>query len=441
MIAITEKIRWLFEGRDGTAATLQTMLSRCVVMALNLLTGIVIARLLGADGRGEQAVIILWPQFFSCIMTLGVPSALIYNLKRYPDEQAKFFTAATIVSLGLGSIAAVLGAQIIPFWMNNYSATVISATQWAMAVTPMLLLTITFSSALEACERFGQANAARYLQGSLTLLLALGFGVIRWANPMSLAAAYLLPTLPMLGLMGIQLRKQFRSWQLPRFDIYHRLIDYGIRAYGIELLGTLYLQIGAMLVVNVLSSSEFGWYAVALSLSRMLNLLQSSVVSVLLPKTAAKPLPEVVQMTGQATRSSLLALLVPSLIVGVGAPWILATLYGADFIQAADTLRILLLESLTAGATYVLTRAFMASGRPGLVAVLQIAGLAVAVPATVICVKYFGLLGASLALFGSSFFRLAITMLCFPLLLKVPPPSLIPQRSDLLVFKRMLANR
>lgn len=423
------------------AATLQTLLSRIVVMALNLLTGILIARLLGADGRGEQAAIILWPQFFSCVMTLGIPSALIYNLKRYPEDQAKFFSGATIISVGLGSLAAIGGVFLVPHWMAHYSPEVIHATQSFMALTPMLLLAITFSSALEACELFGKANQARYLQGVLTLLIVLVLGAMHHATPITLATAYLLPTLPMLWLMGGRLKQQFEFFRLPSMQICQRLLNYGLRAYGIELLGTLYLQIGGMLVVKILSASELGWYAVALSLSRMLNLLQSSVVTVLLPKTAARPPHEVLQMTGQATRVSLLCLMVPSVIVGVAAAPILTALYGPEFTQAAQTLRVLLLESLVAGATYVLTRAFMALGRPGLVAILQIGGLVVAVPATVLFVDRFGLLGASLALFASSLFRLIITLICFPLILKVPPPSLLPQKADLEMFQRLLLVR
>jgi O-antigen/teichoic acid export membrane protein len=441
MLAITEKIRWLFQSGNGTAATIQTLLSRLVVMALNLITGILIARLLGADGRGEQAAIILWPQFFSCVMTLGIPSALIYNFKRYPDEQATFFSAATLISVGLGSLAAIGGSWVIPQWMAHYSPAVIHSTQWFMVLTPVLLLAITFSSALEACELFGKANQARYLQGVLTLLIVLFLGAVHQSTPMTLAGAYLLPTLPMLWLMAGQLKRQFEFFRLPTIHTYQRLMHYGIRAYGIELLGTLYLQIGGMLVVNVLSAGELGLYAVALSLSRMLNSLQSSVVTVLLPKTAARPTAEVLQMTGQATRVSLLCLMVPSLIIGIAAPTVLRTLYGADFGQAAPTLRVLLLESLVAGATYVLTRAFMALGQPGLVAILQIGGLMVAVPATMVCVNHFGLLGASLALFASSLFRLIITLICFPVILKVPPPTLVPQKVDLQIVQRLLLPR
>jgi O-antigen/teichoic acid export membrane protein len=441
MTALTEKIRSAFYGRSGTAATLQTLLSRLVVMALNLLTGMLIARLLGVDGRGEQAAIILWPQFFSCIMTLGIPSALIYHLKRYPDEQAKFFAAATIVSLGLGGLAALVGIWVIPLWMAHYSPIVIYATQGFMVLTPMLLLALTFTAALEACEQFGKANQARYLQGSLTFLMVLVLGALHHSTPLTLAAAYLLPTLPMLWLMGGQLRQEFGVFRLPSHDTYPRLLNYGLRAYGIELLGTLYLQIGGMLVVKILSASELGWYAVALSLSRMLSLLQSSVVTVLLPKTAARPPQEVLQLTGQATRISLLCLMVPSVGLGVAAPLVLTMLYGPEFAEAVPTLRVLLLEALLASATYVLTRAFMALGQPGVVAALQIAGLVVAVPATVLLMHWFGLLGASLALFASSCFRLIMTLICFPLILNVSPPSLVPQKADFQRLRRLYSAR
>ena len=79
-------VRTLVTSRSGVAATAQTFLANVFILGINAGTGIITARLLGPSGRGELAAMIMWPQFLAYCLTLGVPSALLYNLKRYPGQ-------------------------------------------------------------------------------------------------------------------------------------------------------------------------------------------------------------------------------------------------------------------------------------------------------------------------------------------------------------------
>ena len=80
-----------------------------------------------------------------------------------------------------------------------------------------------------------------------------------------------------------------------------QLLQYGIRSYGIDLLGTLALQVDQVLVVSLLSADAMGSYVVVLSLSRMLNVFQTSVVMVLFPKAAGHSTDKVLSMTGECS--------------------------------------------------------------------------------------------------------------------------------------------
>jgi O-antigen/teichoic acid export membrane protein len=82
------------------------------------------------------------------------------------------------------------------------------------------------------------------------------------------------------------------------------MMGYGVRSYGIEVLGTLALQVDQVLVISLLSPSAMGSYVVVLSLSRMLNLFQNSVVMVLFPRAAGRSAGEVVALTGSSVRIS-----------------------------------------------------------------------------------------------------------------------------------------
>ena len=78
---LTKAISRVLKSRSNTAATLQSLLSRIIILSINLATGIISARALGPQGRGELAAIIMWPQFLSYMMNLGLPTSLLYNLK------------------------------------------------------------------------------------------------------------------------------------------------------------------------------------------------------------------------------------------------------------------------------------------------------------------------------------------------------------------------
>jgi len=114
--------RRVLRGQDGPAATLQTMLSRLLILGINVVTGIITARTLGPTGRGEQAAMILWSGFLASTMTLGLPSSLVYNLKRYPEEKSQLLCAALFLSSGLGLAASVIGIVFMPQWLAQYSA-------------------------------------------------------------------------------------------------------------------------------------------------------------------------------------------------------------------------------------------------------------------------------------------------------------------------------
>ena len=79
MKTIVDAIRWVLRGRSGSAATLQTILTRLLILAINVGTGIITARLLGPEGRGEQAAMALWPQLLGYAMTLGLPKRCFTN--------------------------------------------------------------------------------------------------------------------------------------------------------------------------------------------------------------------------------------------------------------------------------------------------------------------------------------------------------------------------
>ena len=70
-------------------AVIQSVAAKVMIIGINALTGIITARALRPEGRGELAAMILWPVFLASALSLGVPSALTFQLRRNPGEAVR----------------------------------------------------------------------------------------------------------------------------------------------------------------------------------------------------------------------------------------------------------------------------------------------------------------------------------------------------------------
>lgn len=415
----------------GFRAVVQSIGSKSTILLLQAGTGILTARILGPAGRGELAAMILWPLFFASVTTLGVPSSLIYHLRHQPDEHDGLVTNGFIMALVMGSVAALGAALFLPWWLRQYSPSVIHAAQWFLITVPLCSVTLAGRAVLEAAHDFSASNAIQILTPTATLVLLL---VFLWTHSMTsftAAIAYIAASLPTFLLMISRVRRKGLRLSRPHFAAVRQILQYGVRSYGIDVLGTLALQVDQVLVVSLLSATAMGSYVVVLSISRMLNVFQTSVVMVLFPKAAGHSASKVIAMTGQSARISGLATVVCGAVVCAIGPELLRVVYGAEYEAAAGALRILVVEAVLSGITFVLAQAFMALNRPGIVTVLQGIGLSLSIPMMLWLIPRYGIYGAAISLLASTSVRLIFVCAGFKIFLKTSRPRLLPAWHDI----------
>lgn len=415
----------------GLRAVMQSITSKVVILGLQACTGIITARSLGPAGRGELSAMILWPLFLASVTTLGVPSSLIYYLRLYPKDRNKLIANGLCLAAVMGTIAAAVSWYVLPLWLHQYSSQVIYAAQLFILTVPICSINLAGRAVLEASHDFIASNAVQTITPFVTLLGLLVLLSIHHLDPYTAAIAYIAASIPTLWLMIIRVRRNGINGLWINSITMKPILSYGIRSYGVDVLGTLALQVDQVLVVGLLSPSAMGSYVVVLSLSRMLNLFQNSVVMVLFPKAAGRCREDVVVMTGDAVRISGLVTTVCGTLVCIAGPTLLRTLYGPEYADAVGALRILVVEVILSGATFVLAQAFMALDRPGIVTALQASGLSLSIPLMLWLIPLFGIYGAAVALLASTIMRLLLVCAGFRVILKTRAPRLLPDRSDL----------
>ncbi len=372
----------------------------------------------------------IWPVVLCGLFTAGVPVALRYHVARSPERGEQLLSTGLVYGIGLGVCASVAGLFFIPFWLSKYDSHVVRFAQLLMVLSPAVMVSYILQAFLEARGDFRQANFIVYVPSVTTLVALLILIASHHMSPYTSSLSYAIPPVLLTVWRTLAIRASIR-FPISNFVALSRdLFSYGMRAFGIDLLSTLSLQVDQALVAKFLIAADLGIYTVALTISRLLNTVSSSLNVVLFPRASALEHDAALALVARGARLTLAATGSCAVLLAFVVPWILPLVYGPAFASSARIAQVLLIEVTIGSTVIVLAQAFLSTGRPAIVTSLQAVGLLATVPLMLVCIPRFGLLGAAVALLGSTTLRLIFVLACYPLLLKRPPPSLLLRVDD-----------
>jgi O-antigen/teichoic acid export membrane protein len=273
-------------------------------------------------------------------------------------------------------------------------------------------------------------NRVRLSPPSMTLCV---IGVLWWAGqltPESGAIGQLTTSLIVNLLLLVWIIRQFRPRIAGTFAEMARLLDYGLRSYGLDALGLLATNADRLIVLYMLSAHEMGLYASALSLALTIAVVPSAVSAMLLPRATGRPVERIVELSGLAARASLASMAciaIPLMYVG---PPLLGAVYGADFLEAGTAFRWLVAATVLGGVAGILEQIYLAGGMPGRAGALQAVGLLFGAAITIYSTRTMGLDGAAFGIAIAAALRLFLTYAGIRLISRARRPSLLPRLSD-----------
>ena len=427
-------------SRGAVVSVAKVVALRSLAIGVNVLTGLLTAAALGPDGRGELAALTVAPLFLAGLGAVGLHAALIYNMKADPQREREYLGATLIMTCMTGFAIAGIGWVIEPYWLTRYSPDTVALGRVFLFTVPFTVMTYSLLGAAEAHGRFGFANRTLYLQSLGILVLLLVLMRLDLLTPGTAAAAYLAPAIPTFLYFAWQIVRTVRPVLTLRPPFPKQLLRYGLRYYGVDLLGTLSGYLDQLIIVALLAPRLVGAYSVALSMARLMTVLQTAATSVLFPSIAGRDMAMILQRLGATLRVVILITAMTVFVAGIAGPYLLTMLYGPRFEAAVGPFRVLLLDALVASSARVLYLAYSSSGRPEWVTGFEAAGVAVSIGSMLVLVPQFGLIGAACAVILASATRLTCCLAGFPLVLKVRMPRLLLNWSDVQAGLRTLRN-
>jgi O-antigen/teichoic acid export membrane protein len=372
--------------------------TNALILACSVVTSLLGAWALGPEGRGEVALITLWPHVCMYLGALGLPNALRYWTARRPDWTGALCGQSLLYALAAGGLAVLAAEFVVPRWIGARSEAVMWLVRLFLFNAPLILLFELLRGILEGARRFAWLGAAR-----LAFYGVQGAGYLGlWAtNRLTVKTAVLTLALGQLVCTALAAAAVWRELR-PRLGLsraaFAETLRYGLRSYPGTLTENSQVRLDQLMLANLAASSFIGLHAVAVALAEITSTLASSVSDALLPEVAAAE-----------RRADALNLLTRSLALTAGvqvvalipgwllSPYILRFLYGADFVAAADALRVLLVASAVLSLGNIVVSGLNGFGHPGLSATARLAAAVTTLAAMPLFVPRWGLVGAAAA--------------------------------------------
>ena len=420
----------MFRRTDRIGTALHITVIRVIALVGNVFCGLLTAAFLGPDGRGEQAALIVAPTVLAAVSTLGLHASLIYNVRNDPTNASRYFGTAALLCAGMGVLAICVGWVVVPFWLHQYSSHTIALARLLLLTLPVAVVSPLLTGVLEAHGRFGVANRVLYLQSLTTLGVLVVLAIGGWMTPHITALAYILPCLPGALYLWVQAYRTLRPHFALSSPYPKRLLHFGLKFYGVDILGAVSGYLDQALIIFLLTPASVGAYAVALSLSRILYVVQGAVATVLFPTIAGRDPADVIETVARVTRVTFVINAAGAVGIGLVGPFLLVLLYGDRFAGAVVPFLILLVEAVITSSARTLAQAFSGTGRPGAVTETEMMGVIASTCSLVVLVPVFGINGAASATLAAGCVRLAWVLIRFQAVLGVKLPPLVINRSD-----------
>jgi O-antigen/teichoic acid export membrane protein len=386
-----EVIRRAFER--GIAVSLATALGGQLLLVG---TGILLARGLGVEGRGQLAIIVLVPSVLSQLGTLGMPLALTYYIAKDADDGRRVLRSlAGVIS---AQIAVLSVLQIVVFWLLVHDDEQ-SAMLAAVPILPALIAQQYGLAVLQGQQRFTAFNALRLAPTALYLLAMLAFFAVGATTLVDLVVAFTLINLvAAVPLTAIALRYAAPRGSPSSDHGPRRVFRFGMSA----LLGSSspveMLRVDQAIIALALPRSALGLYVVALAVTNLPRFISQSVGIVAYPRIAAAAPSE----KRSLIRRYLLLVLV---MAGSTVAFLEATvtrlipeLFGTAFAGAVTTAQILLISAFLLAIRRVLSDIAQGLGYPIGSTVAEAVNLTIALPLIAVAVPLYGIEGAATAL-------------------------------------------
>jgi O-antigen/teichoic acid export membrane protein len=383
-----------------TLDTAITFATRVLQLVLGIGASIIIARILGPQGKGIYSLAILLPSILVTFGTFGIGQASVFYVGRKKYSAKVVLGNNIALSLLLGVTVFFIGLMVTHFFSESLFPGVSKVYLFSALLLIPLGLFLSFVNylllGLREIQRFNLITLLRSTVFLLTLLILLF--AFKFSITAAIIANILSQTIAAIILLYLA-KKAVGSFYLGLSRSYIRdVFYYGLRVYLGNILGFLHYRADIFLINIFLNPLAVGFYALAVTLAEKVWLVSQSAGVVLFPtastETDKKRLRE---FTPLVYRNILFLAGISSFLLILLSRTIIVVLYSEKFLNSVIPFQILLIGAVAMSGWRILANDLYGRGKPELNIYISSASFALNIILNVLWIPKFGIIGASWA--------------------------------------------
>lgn len=363
-------------------------------------TSVILARVLGPEGKGIYALATLLPSLIVTFGNLGIGPATVYYVARNEFNRKEILGNNVFLSLGVGAVGIIAGLVVVFF----FGETVFPGVPVAYLLLALVLVPVEIFSSYIRCVLLGaqsikEFNYVQITQSALFLgFIALALLGLRGGASGAILAG--LATWLLIDVMTFRLAMKVAGGISLRLNVSYikQVTKYGLQAHLANILGFLNYRVDMFLVNGFLGPAAVGLYSVGVGLVEKLWLISNAAGTVLFPRVAAESEEERrKEFTPLVARTVLWMTAIGALVLIFLSGWIVHLLYSDVYLPAIGALQALLPGIVTFSAGRVLSNDVAGRGHPGLSIYTGIGAVITNVVLNIIWIPGYGIVGAAWA--------------------------------------------
>lgn len=383
--------------------SLSTFIARVITFLVSVTASIVIARILGPEGKGMWAALIFVPSITFTLLNLGISSANVYfaGSRKYGINQIinNSFHVTFAVLLIIFFVYFFGFEKVYHFLADKYPGFTPRHLYLVLFALPFVFIFNYMNGVLQGKERIYAANIISVISQFLTIL--------------SILIALLVFKLYLLGLVYVYLGVRIINTIIilfvinretpikPDFNLNPELLKgslkYGVKSYLANSFQMLNYRADVFLIFAFLGPESLGFYTVGIAAAEVVWFISHSVAFPLFPRIASLGREASKSLVPRAARIIFLSsFLVAILLAGV-ARWLIPFFYGAKFIPSIIIIYIILPGILLFSPARAISSYFSGIGKPHLNTFVSFVTLIVNIGLNLTLIPRMGINGAALA--------------------------------------------
>ena len=362
-----------------------------------MLGGILVARFLGPEAKGQLTVLVALGAMAVLLASLGVHQSAIYFLGRHKEERDAIVSNNTLFALGgavvTTALLAAIGVTFHDQLLSGVPLTLFFAYLLAVPfnyVTEFVRRTILGTGKVSIYNVPDLAQGASLLFGTAIVILIFGEHVL------PLAVLRVVTEGAVAAFLLIYLWRVVRFRMHPSRRVLRQQVGYGVKNYASSLFWLFLFSSDALLVNHFLGNERTGVYSVAVSLGLPITMVGAVIGTLVFQRVAANE----DEATRVANTNRVVRVLIPFALtlvvaVGVGSQWLIPALYGNAFDDATIALLLLLPGFLALAIETVVMNFLAGDGSPPIVYWGPFIGLVVNLGANLYVIPRWGINGAA----------------------------------------------